>query len=87
MSLMNISGAGVFSADRSIMDYAERIWHSKPVVFAKTEEKPVKKSAPKASKKTETKAKETKAPAKKKAEKAKKTSTDTKAKSKSKSKK
>lgn len=87
MSLMNISGAGVFSADRSIMDYAERIWHSKPVVFAKTEEKPVKKSAPKASKKTETKAKETKAPPKKKAEKAKKTSTDTKAKSKSKSKK
>lgn len=87
MSLMNISGAGVFSADRSIMDYAERIWHSKPVVFAKTEEKPVKKSAPKASKKTETKAKETKAPAKKKAEKAKKSSTDTKAKSKSKSKK
>lgn len=84
MSLMNISGAGVFSADRSIMDYAERIWHSKPVVFAKTEEKPVKKSAPKASKKTETKAKETKAPAKKKAEKAKKTSTDTKVKSKSK---
>ena len=33
MSLMNISGAGVFSADRSIMDYAEDIWHTKPVEF------------------------------------------------------
>ncbi len=33
MSLMNISGAGVFSADRSIMDYANGIWHTKPVDF------------------------------------------------------
>ena len=31
MSLMNISGAGVFSADRSIMDYANNIWHTAPV--------------------------------------------------------
>lgn len=45
MSLMNISGAGIFSADRSIMDYANNIWHTKPV---KVEEK---KSAPKAEKK------------------------------------
>ena len=44
MSLMNISGAGIFSADRSIMDYANRIWHTKPVVFE--EEAPAKKSAP-----------------------------------------
>ncbi len=35
MSLMNISGAGVFSADRSIMDYANNIWHTKPVQFKK----------------------------------------------------
>lgn len=35
MSLMNISGAGIFSADRSIMDYANNIWHTKPVQFAK----------------------------------------------------
>ncbi|MCR5207044.1 MAG: glycogen/starch/alpha-glucan phosphorylase [Eubacterium sp.] len=35
MSLMNISGAGVFSADRSIMDYANNIWHTKPVEFKK----------------------------------------------------
>ena len=42
MSLMNISGAGIFSADRSIMDYANRIWHTKPVVF---EEAPAKKTA------------------------------------------
>ena len=34
MSLMNISGAGIFSADRSIMDYANNIWHTKPVQIA-----------------------------------------------------
>ena len=33
MSLMNISGAGVFSADRAVMDYANNIWHTKPVKF------------------------------------------------------
>ena len=33
MSLMNISGAGIFSADRSIMEYANNIWHAKPVEF------------------------------------------------------
>ena len=54
MSLMNISGAGVFSADRSIMDYANNIWHTKPVEFPKeaavkgekkvpTEKKPAEK--------------------------------------------
>ena len=61
MSLMNISGAGIFSADRSIMDYANKIWHTQPVKFkeeapkaakksapmTKEEKKPVKKSAPK----------------------------------------
>ena len=31
MSLMNISNAGIFSADRSIMDYARDIWHVKPI--------------------------------------------------------
>ncbi len=55
MSLMNISGAGIFSADRSIMDYANNIWHTKPVQFAaekKAEqpEKTAKPSAPKAAK-------------------------------------
>lgn len=34
MSLINISGAGIFSADRSIMDYANNIWHTKPVQIA-----------------------------------------------------
>lgn len=34
MSLMNISGAGIFSADRSIMDYANDIWKTQPVKFA-----------------------------------------------------
>ncbi|MDD6620745.1 MAG: glycogen/starch/alpha-glucan phosphorylase [Eubacteriales bacterium] len=68
MSLMNISGAGVFSADRSIMDYANNIWHTKPVVF-KTEEpvKTEKKSAPKAEKKAEKKPAPKKADAKKSA--------------------
>ena len=34
MSLMNISGAGRFAADRAINEYAENIWHTKSV-FAK----------------------------------------------------
>jgi len=53
MSLMNISGAGVFSADRSIMDYANNIWHTKPVQFAaeKPAPKAEKRAAPKAEKK------------------------------------
>ena len=31
MSLMNISGAGRFAADRAIRDYANNIWNAKPV--------------------------------------------------------
>ncbi len=31
MSLMNIANAGVFSADRSVTEYAENIWHLHPV--------------------------------------------------------
>lgn len=50
MSLMNISGAGIFSADRSIMDYANNIWHTKPVQFAKETPKAAKKSKPMAPK-------------------------------------
>lgn len=33
MSLVNIASAGVFSADRAIMEYAQNIWHTKPVTF------------------------------------------------------
>ncbi len=32
MSIANISGAARFSADRSIADYANNIWHTKPVL-------------------------------------------------------
>ncbi len=32
MSLMNISGAGRFSADRAINEYAEKIWKTKPYI-------------------------------------------------------
>ncbi len=39
MSLMNISGAGIFSADRAIMNYADYIWHTKPVSFDEKSEK------------------------------------------------
>lgn len=46
MSLMNISGAGIFSADRSIMDYANNIWHTQPVKFKEEAPKTFKKSAP-----------------------------------------
>lgn len=52
MSLMNISGAGIFSADRSIMDYAEYIWNTKPVQFEAEVPKTSKKSAPMAPKST-----------------------------------
>lgn len=31
MSLMNIANAGIFSADRSVYDYARDIWHVRPV--------------------------------------------------------
>ncbi|MBQ8288509.1 MAG: glycogen/starch/alpha-glucan phosphorylase [Clostridia bacterium] len=31
-SLMNVASAGVFAADRSIRDYAENIWHIKPIL-------------------------------------------------------
>ena len=31
MSLMNIANSGIFSADRSIMDYARDIWGATPV--------------------------------------------------------
>ncbi|MBQ8980116.1 MAG: glycogen/starch/alpha-glucan phosphorylase, partial [Eubacterium sp.] len=47
MSLMNVSGAGVFSADRSIMDYANRIWHTAPVPKSTPAPKTSKKPAPK----------------------------------------
>ena len=80
MSLMNISGAGIFSADRSIMDYANNIWHTQPVKFKEETPKASKKSAPmqaeakkpakksaakKAEPKKETAKKQTKKPAKK----------------------
>lgn len=31
MSLVNIAKAGIFAADRSVKDYADNIWHIKPV--------------------------------------------------------
>lgn len=70
MSLMNISGAGIFSADRSIMDYANNIWNTKPVQFG-NKPKSAKKSAPMA-------------PAEKKADKAEKKTVNKKASKKSK---
>ena len=33
MSLMNISGAGRFAADRAITEYAENIWHADKLIF------------------------------------------------------
>lgn len=71
MSLMNISGAGIFSADRSIMDYANNIWHTQSVKFKEEEPKASKKSAPmtkeekKPAKKSATKKAEKKAEPKK----------------------
>lgn len=68
MSLMNISGAGIFSADRSIMDYANYIWNTKPVQFKEDLPKTSKKSAPMAPKSTKKPA-EKKAASKKSADK------------------
>ncbi len=48
MSLMNISGAGRFAADRAINEYAANIWHTKPAVQPAS--KPEKKKADKAEK-------------------------------------
>ena len=31
MSLANIAASGIFSADRSVMDYARGIWNAHPV--------------------------------------------------------
>lgn len=69
MSLMNISGAGRFAADRAINEYARDIWHTKSA-FEKEEnpEKPVSEKAP-AKKPTAKKTAEKKAPAKKSAKK------------------
>ncbi len=72
MSLMNISGAGRFAADRAINDYARDIWHTKSAFAAdakaeKAEETTAKKpAAPSAKKPTAQKGTAKKAPAKKK---------------------
>lgn len=73
MSLMNISGAGVFSADRSIMDYANNIWNTKPVSFAQEKPKTAKKSAPMAPKEEKKETKKAVKKTEKKASSAKKT--------------
>lgn len=51
MSLMNISGAGRFAADRAINDYARDIWHTKSAFPAES----AKPAAPKAEKAAEKK--------------------------------
>ncbi|MBQ8016113.1 MAG: glycogen/starch/alpha-glucan phosphorylase, partial [Clostridia bacterium] len=57
MSLMNISGAGRFAADRAINEYAANIWHTQPAV--KPAAKPEKKAPAKATTDTKTAAKKT----------------------------
>lgn len=54
MSLMNISGAGRFAADRAINDYARDIWHTKSAFPAES----AKPAAPKAKKAESTSAKQ-----------------------------
>ena len=64
---MNISGAGIFSADRAIHEYADNIWHTKSAFNGETypiaEPAKVKKEA--AEQITEKKVAEAKAPEKK----------------------
>ncbi|VAY89698.1 Alpha-1,4 glucan phosphorylase [mine drainage metagenome] len=31
-ALTNVAGMGPFSSDRTIAEYAEQIWHTKPVI-------------------------------------------------------
>ena len=35
MSLKNIANSGIFSADRSVLDYAHDIWYASPVPMSK----------------------------------------------------
>ena len=44
MSLMNISGAGRFAADRAITEYAQNIWHTKPAFTPGEAAKPAGKA-------------------------------------------
>ena len=62
MSLMNISGAGRFAADRAINDYARDIWHTKSAFVAGEKPAPAKTAKAPAAKKEAAK----KAPTKKK---------------------
>lgn len=62
MSLMNISGAGRFAADRAINDYARDIWHTKSAFVAGEKPAPAKAAKAPAAKKEAAK----KAPTKKK---------------------
>jgi starch phosphorylase len=32
MSIVNIAKAGIFSADRAVKEYADRIWHTEPII-------------------------------------------------------
>ena len=49
MSLLNTANAGFFSSDRSVKEYADRIWKMKPVNYSSTAtmEKPVEKTVKK----------------------------------------
>lgn len=72
-SLMNISGAGRFAADRAINEYARDIWHTKSVFPAERpksdsihKETPVKKAKPAPAKAPAAKAEKAETPAAKK---------------------
>ncbi len=73
MSLINISGAGIFAADRAINDYARDIWHTKSafdVEEKSAQSKPAEKKTQnkKTAAKTTVKKAQEKKPAEKKAE-------------------
>ena len=64
---MNISGAGIFSADRAIHEYADNIWHTKSAFNGETYQvaEPAKVKKEEAEQITEKKVAEAKVPEKK----------------------